>query len=1315
MSLPLPLSSFFSVPLLAWWWFFVLSPPQTGGPPVAENVLRPEDNTISRHEQEPPETTLVFPDYVDGGGWSVQLVLSNIDPDAAAEVRVEVYDPDGEPVRGLFDADARLEIPPLGSRVLRSAGAGAIRRGWIQVETGAGAVSGLLTYRHAESGIEVGVDAVDLGSRFALFVEESPTVGAGVAVFKPDEATRLELRIRGEEGNDPLAGGFVPWGDFHQAARTLPEWFSAEGIDRGFLGDFRGLLLLQTEDESGFAPLGLRFGKGTSSLSAVPAVRTGSRDPRETDLIFPDYVDGGGWSVQLALSNVDPDAAAGVRVEVYDPEGAPVGDLFDSDSRLEIPALGSRVLRSGGGGDLRRGWIQVRTGAAGVTGLLTYRQGETGVEVSVEPVQWGHRFALFVEESETIGAGLALLKPEARSRVELRLRDEEGNDPLVGAFVPWADFHQAARTLPEWFAAEGIDGGFLEDFRGLLFLRTEEESGFAPLGLRFGKGTSSLSAVPAIRIPDGRGIDVGPAPTVTLSASPTSIERGESTTLTWSSTNAESAEMEPDIGEVAVSGTRRVSPEVTTTYRITVRGADGQTATAAVTVSVAISEQRGMTVLGKVTALPAGDVVHRPARFFDLEGRTVTFTPDGEGRYAVRTGSLTWVETNASTGPVFDLSTGSHLGRSAEVSLPFDFPFAGRMWTRVHANTNGNVSFAAPETTHMEQRDIWSDGRMRSVAAAVDSRSATGFEAMLAVLWAIYGEAVVSVAASPERVAITWDAVRTIPRTHFYEPAGRNEFQVRIYPSGVIELAYRQVSERDGIVGLFHGIGARGRVLNAATDDVGNVRNPTVDIVSVKLVDNGSTVIASATMAADIPERVSSGSLDYRFYLDFGTGSTSHSRPGSKLATCRLEISVGAAGRTAEGCGFVPRAVGYTVQGPMLEIPVSKTLWPDNQAVSWRMTAHWRGPDESEYDRIYGEPVNLDGSSDRDLSSRTETVAGNVFEVFHYPSIHTNTNYVLPYIYEQVPPDDELAVLFTDFRFDDIFATGPASGPINVPIQGIGDKQTRPRSGSTHRSDNLLSAVSASFIGAPRWAESGVDDAYEFHGHSYGVRHVAHELVHRWSSNLEFRNPQSRNTETLTNGRSSHWSNWLHAPERYPVWSGFANEPYSTASVMGGSIWQDNGDGTFTEQDKGYPRAMGLSDLDLYAMGMIPPEEVRPTFLLRDAVKTGTRGVFRATKVPVRIEDIVAALGPRVPSASEQRKVFRLGVYLLHEDGRPPRAQWLARAQSVTENVVKYFRLATGGSMDTNRPSAATVSGDTSPIETKTTGNAPFDVIFGGK
>ena len=571
-----------------------------------ETAQPPFDDSIQYQTQEPEEPTLYFPDYVDGGGWSVQLALSNVDPDTAAEVVVEVYDQDGGSIVDLFDTGLTFEIPPLGSRVLKSSGTGAIRRGWIQVRTGTDSVSGLLTYREGTTGIEVSVEPAELGDLFALFVEESADVGAGVAVFKPEAPPSIQLRVRDDEGDDPSDGAFVSRGNFHQDALTLPEWFTAEGIDKGFPSDFRGLLLLQTEDESPFAPLGLRFGKRNQSLSSVPAIRDETPEPTETTLYFPDYVDGSGWSVQLALSNVDAENAADIRVEVFDQPGQRVSDLFDSESAFEIPSLGSRVLRSAGAGSIRRGWIEVESDSASVSGLLTYRQSETGVEVSVKPVELGSQFALFVEESSAIGAGVAIFKPDAAPNVELRIRDEEGNDPLNGVFIPRGDFHQEALTLPEWLAV--VNTGFLSDFRGLLFIRSEDDSQFAPLGLRFGKTNSSLSSVPAIRIRDEGGTGgQTPAPTVTLSVAPSLINLGESATLTWSSTNAKSVEITPDLGTVPAAGSRKVSPRTTTTYRITVRGADGQTRTASVTVRVAVivvSQRDALTAFYQSTGGP---------------------------------------------------------------------------------------------------------------------------------------------------------------------------------------------------------------------------------------------------------------------------------------------------------------------------------------------------------------------------------------------------------------------------------------------------------------------------------------------------------------------------------------------------------------------------------------------------------------------------------------------------------------------------------------------------------------------------------------
>ena len=228
------------------------------------------------------------------------------------------------------------------------------------------------------------------------------------------------------------------------------------------------------------------------------------QDLRQTTLYFPDFVDGGGWSVQLALSNINPAAAAEVVVEVYDQQGQSVLDLFDSAATFEIPSQGSRVFRSVGGTEIRRGWIQVRGQTASVRGLLTYRNIGTGLEVSVEPVELGNHFALFVEESSGIGTGLAIFKPDPASTIEFRIRDEDGIDPLGERFVTHPvggeTFQQRVGSIPEWFDVDGIDTEFLQDFQGILLLRSEAGSLFAPVGIRFGKRGESLSAVPVIQV-----------------------------------------------------------------------------------------------------------------------------------------------------------------------------------------------------------------------------------------------------------------------------------------------------------------------------------------------------------------------------------------------------------------------------------------------------------------------------------------------------------------------------------------------------------------------------------------------------------------------------------------------------------------------------------------------------------------------------------------------------------------------------------------------------------------------------------------------
>lgn len=76
---------------------------------------------------------------------------------------------------------------------MRSTGADAIRRGWIEVKSETASVRGLLTYRDAGTGVEVGIEPGRLRDHFALFVEESSGIGTGLAIFKPEASAELAL------------------------------------------------------------------------------------------------------------------------------------------------------------------------------------------------------------------------------------------------------------------------------------------------------------------------------------------------------------------------------------------------------------------------------------------------------------------------------------------------------------------------------------------------------------------------------------------------------------------------------------------------------------------------------------------------------------------------------------------------------------------------------------------------------------------------------------------------------------------------------------------------------------------------------------------------------------------------------------------------------------------------------------------------------------------------------------------------------------------------------------------------------------------
>ena len=105
-----------------------------------------------------------------------------------------------------------------------------------------------------------------------------------------------------------------------------------------------------------------------------------------------------------------------------------------------------------------------------------------------------------------------------------------------------------------------------------------------------------------------------------FSASPTTITAGESSTLSWSVTDATSVTIDNAIGSVALTGTTTVNPTTTTTYTLTATNSAGSV-TATTTVTVTVSEVLTITYDGNGNT--AGTVPVDPSSPYQY-GVTVT-------------------------------------------------------------------------------------------------------------------------------------------------------------------------------------------------------------------------------------------------------------------------------------------------------------------------------------------------------------------------------------------------------------------------------------------------------------------------------------------------------------------------------------------------------------------------------------------------------------------------------------------------------------------------------------------------------------------
>lgn len=677
------------------------------------------------------------------------------------------------------------------------------------------------------------------------------------------------------------------------------------------------------------------------------------------------------------------------------------------------------------------------------------------------------------------------------------------------------------------------------------------------------------------------------------------------------------------------------------------------------------------------------------ANFFDLAGHTLRFIPDGS-RYRIESGALQW-----------DADFGSELA-GADVTLhQFVFPFSGQRWTSLHVGRTGSIRFGEPPPANGPFAPGPGDGGV-TIGRFEPLAEAAGRLIESAPAICVFFKPRTSgphyVKELADRVVITWDLT---------EPFGNiqdftwfktiNRFQAVLHRDGLIEMSYKELAAKDAIVGVYPELGGAEKPLAslgaephpalAAHLDVRNVKVAIVDGVLLRVTfETRGPVLAEGDAGI--------GGVVYRVSFDTHQGSPANGETHPDVWTVRgvqwpprrpsryvafgpgVSRRVKATGNTITVQGILPEAIkGAGEVAISVEVGTSANPEP--------------------VERIAPRAVKLSGVSNPEVHfsslTRKDGPFAVAYESFHYLSLPRPQDLSCTVIKALGDKFDFLAY-YSDFRIDNQEAGTPSDGPKGGNVLGTGENQ--------HDLDAYCTQgrfqwgyVQPVYVGSnqmqewpPEGAPIGGDHDITFYEHqlaestpdqkmlpyNYAMSQLGHEMGHRWAAFVTAK----VNGESIQLG-PVHWARGLQAPVAFPY-----QRPVE-ASAMGGGVWQDNFDGTFTQLDDDYyVPATGYSYLDLYLMGLISPAEVPDFFILKDLVAAGKDAnghpIFKAERTKITIRDVIAAEGARLPDVDHSQRNFNTGMVVVVEHGHTPSAELSERTEAIRQRWIDYWGKTTG-------------------------------------
>jgi hypothetical protein len=198
-----------------------------------------------------------------------------------------------------------------------------------------------------------------------------------------------------------------------------------------------------------------------------------------------------------------------------------------------------------------------------------------------------------------------------------------------------------------------------------------------------------------------------PAPTInSFDATPNIIGLGESSTLKWAVTgNGASVTIDPDIGTVALSGSREVTPANNTSYVLTARNKDAEkTATVTVVVGPARPEENSTDESNAVAVEPESSAAaSKSASKADSEGSDLAEVSSIPIQEASTESSAPALHAVASSSPESAASPHSDL---AEVSSPSSAASSSNAASKSEESDLAEVSSSSGAASTSEESDL---------------------------------------------------------------------------------------------------------------------------------------------------------------------------------------------------------------------------------------------------------------------------------------------------------------------------------------------------------------------------------------------------------------------------------------------------------------------------------------------------------------------------------------------------------------------------------------------------------------------------------